>query len=1074
MLLAPDPLLGRVIDGKYRIEALIGSGGQGTVYRAVHLLLERTTALKIIRSESLADPAAADRFRREARTLAQLRHPNVVTIHDFGVDPTLGFFLVMEHLRGHSLSEELRQQGRLPEGLVLEIMRQVCEGVGAAHEEGVIHCDLKPDNIFLETGSGGALAVKIVDFGVAKLRRRSSLPGSSPDDSFDDAIIGTPQYMAPELFAGRQQDASTDIYALGCVLYEAVTGRLPFLGRDVPSVARQHAVDTAPPPSSYGVGLRAELDAIVARALAKIPTERFGSAAELASALAVIEAAPAGGEARPGTPPARHPVRLPADGADAWPTITTGVSAPNNLPLELTSFVGRESEVGDVTTLVRSRRLVTLTGPGGSGKTRLSLKVASDLLTEFRDGVWLVELASIASPELIELEVATALGLPENAGATTFDAIVGALRAKRVLLVLDNCEHVVQACATLASTLLRACQGLHLLATSQEALNVPGESTWVVRPLSLPPSEAGSAPDTVLRSEAARLFADRAALSRPGFRVTEQNARAVAEICHQLDGIPLAIELAASRIRLLSVAEIARRLSDRFKLLNSGARGAQPRQSTLRGAIDWSYDLLSDAERALFGRLSVFSGGFAMEGAEAVCADADVKSEGESVLGGLDSGSGAVRVEAVLETLTRLVDKSLVIVDEAGEASRFRLLETIRAYGAERLQQSGAAVEVRRRHRDHFLELAERAEPELEGPEQVALLDRLETEHDNFRAALDWSTTDAATSDALLRLASALARFWYVRHHVTEGLGWLTRAVGVGRRGPALAQALSAGGELARLQGDFDRASRWLESAVELWRSEDDAPALARALNRLGVLEQWRGDRERSASLLSEALEIARAHGVVREAAYALNNLGISALHRGDDDTAEARFEESLRLFREVGDLREVASALNNLGVLAGSRGAFAAAAALGEEHLEIRRQLGDRRGVAIALNNLGETLLRKGELERAGAVLVESMSLYETMGDRRGIAFLLETFATLAVEGGLWERALRFAGAAAELRVAIGAPLPPADAGELEAALARARAALGGTAAERAFRAGAEMPLESVLQYATAALSKR
>ena len=463
---------------------------------------------------------------------------------------------------------------------------------------------------------------------------------------------------------------------------------------------------------------------------------------------------------------------------------------PDNLPLQLTSFVGREREMAQVRELLEDNRLLTFTGPGGSGKTRLALVVASGLGRGFEDGVWLVELASLSDPELVPQAVASVLGVRETPGTPLVDSLRIHLGSRGVLLVLDNCEHLVEACASLAEALLHSCPNLRILATSREALGVSGETIFAIPPLSLPDPRRLPALESLPRYEATRLFVERAKAARHGFSLTEGNAMAVAQVCYRLDGIPLAIELAAARIRVLSAEQISSRLDDSFRLLTGGGRSALAHQRTLRTAMDWSHELLSEEEQAMLRRLSVFAGGFTLEAAETV-------GTGEGIEG-----------DEILDLLASLVDKSLVLVDQQEEI-RYRLLETVRQYGREKLEESGEAERVRRRHANYYLALAEEAERGLSGSDQAPWLARLETEHDNLRAALRWSL-GGGEAEPGLGLAAALWSFWYTRGHLSEGRRWLESAVFEnGRlRTRTKARALGGAGYIALFQGEYEAANR--------------------------------------------------------------------------------------------------------------------------------------------------------------------------------------------------------------------------------------------------------------------------
>jgi len=488
-------------------------------------------------------------------------------------------------------------------------------------------------------------------------------------------------------------------------------------------------------------------------------------------------------------PDAKHPPRE-VGGSDRGRLVASpvghGGGSPNNLPLELSSFVGREKQLAEVGRQLDANRLLTLTGSGGCGKTRLALAVAREMVEGFEDGVWQVELAPLVDPSLVPQAVASTLGLRDQPGRSPTEALSHHLESRNVMLVLDNCEHLVEACATLAEALLRYCPQLRVLATSREALGITGEVAWPVPPLSLPDLRRLPDIESLPSYESARLFMERAAAVRPAFALTEHNAPAVAHICYRLDGIPLAIELAAARTKVLSVEEISERLDYSFELLTSGGRTAMPRQRTLYATMDWSYELLLDEERALFRRLSVFSGGFALGAAESVCA-------GEDLVRG-----------QVLVLLSRLVDKSLVAMREVGGETRYRLLETVRQYGKEKLDESGEEDEVGRRHAGYCVGIAEEAEQKLGEPNQARWLVWLEAEHDNIRAALSFSLGEGGEAGEGVRLAAAMWPFWFARGYLSEGRRWLESAVS--RTAPAgtlsRAKALNGAGWLAAYQDE--------------------------------------------------------------------------------------------------------------------------------------------------------------------------------------------------------------------------------------------------------------------------------
>ena len=699
---------------------------------------------------------------------------------------------------------------------------------------------------------------------------------------------------------------------------------------------------------------------------------------------------------------------------------------PNNLPQQPTSFIGRETQIEEVKARLGKSRLLTLVGAGGSGKTRLSLQVAADLLDGQGDGVWLVELAALSDPALVPQAVADVLGVQEQAGKPIQQTLVEALKAKRLLLVLDNCEHLVSACASLASDLLRACPGVHLLASSREPLNVAGEQTYRVPSLSLPDPKQAQTAESLSQFEAVRLFIERAQAVQPSFAVTNGNARAVAQVCFRLDGIPLALELAAVRVRSLSVEEVNRRLDQRFRLLTGGSRTVLPRQQTLRALIDWSYDLLTEPEKTVLRRLSVFAGGWTLAAAEGVC-----------------SGEGVEDWE-VLDLLTGLVDKSLAVYEEGadGDAGRYRLLESVRQYAGDRLGESGEGEAVQGRAASWFLAFAEEAAPQLTGSEVAAWLSRLEVEHDNLRASLTWEEQWGDGGEDGLRLAVALRRFWEVRGHFTEGRQWLGRAL-----------------------------VRTTSGAVGLDGATGPEPSAARALvlNGAGILALAQGDYAEARALLEESLTIKRQLGDQQGIAGSLINLGLVASDQGDLADARALYEQGLTILRPLGHQEFIANALNNLGLVASAQGDYAGARALQEESLTIRRQLGDQGGISASLGNLGVVAQAQGDYVEARALSEECLTIMRQLGNQSGIAESLESMAGVVQGQGRPGRAARLGGAASALRESIGSPRHPAEQAEMDKTIASVREALGEEAFAAAWDAGRATPWKQAVEYALA-----
>lgn len=680
----------------------------------------------------------------------------------------------------------------------------------------------------------------------------------------------------------------------------------------------------------------------------------------------------------------------------------------NNLPVPLTSFIGREQAISGVARVLAGTRLLTLTGSGGSGKSRLALEVARRVLEEFRDGAWLVELASLTDARLVPAAVAGVLGVPERPGRGLIETLSGALREKSLLIILDNCEHLLLACASLCGILLRACPDLRILATSREPLGVPGETVWRVSPLSLPDRADLPSHDRIARFEAVRLFIERAAAVRAGFQITADNARAIALICRRLDGIPLAIELAAARMRAASPAQIAARLDDRFRLLTGRGPTTLPRQRTLRAAMDWSHDLLTDREQLLFARLSVFAGGWMLDAAEAVC------------------GTDGIEAPEMLDLLTSLVDKSLVQMELEGREARYGLLETVREYGRERLHDLGAEEGIRQRHRDWYLALAEHARARLDGPEQKTWLDRLEREHDNLRAALEWSRSGSDRLDGGLRLTVALRRFWENRGYYTEGRAWL---------------------------------ESMLEGAGPV-----RSVLRARALTSAGILAYRQGDYERTDALCTEASRIAEEHSDAAVGGEALHFLAHVMEARGDAARAIDMMQRSVALHEKAGHRVGAANALDCLGVLVRGNGEYERAATMAQTAMTVYREIGDGRAASHNLHNLAYVRLYQGRPAEARDLLRQSLTLARDLKYPREAIFALAGLAAAAGEETPPEQVAQLLGAVQGLLGAVGVRLEPPEQKEFDRTSASVRAHLGEGKFAAAYDRGRRLTLEDIV----------
>ena len=802
---------------------------------------------------------------------------------------------------------------------------------------------------------------------------------------------------------------------------------------------------------------------------------------------------------------------LPAD----FPPPRTLDRHRHNLLVQPTPLVGREAEIAAVCALLRRDgvRLVTLTGPGGAGKTRLAQQVAAELLDDFPDGVWFINLAPLTNSTLVPRSIAQVLGVKEAGDRPVVQALVEALTDREVLLILDNFEQVVDAAPAVAE-LLAACPRLAVLVTSRTVLRLAAERAYPVPPLALPDSGHLPAPEQLGGYEAVRLFLERAQAAKPDFRLTEANAPAMAEICRQLDGLPLAIELAAARVRLFPPPALLARLGRRLELLTGGAQDLPTRQQTLRSTIDWSHDLLDPDERALFARLAVFVGGCTLEAVGAVCG---------ANAGPCETSPGVI--SAVLDGVESLVSKNLLRQWEGIDSEpRLGMLETIREYAAERLEQSGEAEDLRQRHAEYYLGLVE-ARVAPSGFGVAPLLGWLEEEHDNLRAVLRLAREREEFVVLGLRLAGRLWGFWNLRGYVGEGREWLDGLLHTAHAAPASlrAHALFAAGVLAMWSTDLARAEAYLHASLELYRALDDPVGTAHVLHELGILARRgnapggahahrelagvappegdparaatylgeslalrralgdrlsiaegldhlggiaaeRGEYEQAWALLAESLTLKREVGNQSQLAQTLAGLGDLALLQGADQQACERYEESLALFRAVGNTWGIARMLHSLGFLATERGEYDRASEFLEESLALERERGNRERVAGALGSLGLVALHQGDVARASALLHESLTLYRALDLTSGIARCLVAFASLAAAQGQQAQAARLLGAVERLRAALGRRVAPADQTRWERRLAAARAQVGETAWRAAWAEGRALSLDQAI----------
>ncbi|MBM3137415.1 MAG: tetratricopeptide repeat protein, partial [Chloroflexi bacterium] len=802
-------------------------------------------------------------------------------------------YVVMEYLHGLSLHD--KPPADLNE--TLRVTLQICDALEEAHIHGIVHRDLKPENVIITDGG----LIKLTDFGLAR--------SLSSRMSQEAALTGTVFYISPEQALGRPLDGRTDLYSLGVMLYEFTTGQLPFTADDPLAVIAQHIHEQPRRPIDMAPDIPPVFEEIILKLLSKKVEDRFSTANELKEALTDLSA-----------------------GAGRF----LSAKQKNQFTADLTRFIGREREIDEVKELLKQHRLVTLTGVGGTGKTRLSLQVAREMQDDFSDGVWVVELSTIFEKEQVIRVVAAALDVREKTNQPLMESIVEFLKPRELLLIMDNCEHLITTCAGFCGMLLGACPDIRIMVTSREALGIQGEVSFHVPSMKLPDLESLPEAEAVWEVESMQLFMDRAASVNPDFSPSREDTLAVARICSRLDGIPLAIELAAARVRALPVEEIANRLSDRFRLLTGGIRTAMPRQQTLQALIDWSFDLITEQEKLLLQRMSVFSGGSTLEAVEKICSN-----------GGIDEAD-------ILDLITRLVDKSLVTFENMNGAARYDMLETIRQYAREKLIQAGEIEFLRRRHLEYFTGFTEKIAPELWRGEQVRWMDRLEQEHDNLRVALEWSLCGECGPDLLIpgmRIAGAISLFWLVRGHWSEAWTWMRR-----------------------LMENND--------AVDL-----HDPVKTRLLYAAGFIVESLGDIHKSKKLFEQAVQEARTQQDTSGHAYALLGLGEIAINEHSVEEAEKLIEQSLLIFKSLDDKVGMLLAYTDKGKIAADSQGYDMAREYFNENLKICRELGHQLGVAGTLLALGQIETHFGDKDKGRKLVEESLSIYRVSKDKSGIA---------------------------------------------------------------------------------------
>jgi len=1003
-------LIGREV-GHYKIIELLGAGGMGEVFLAEDTRLDRRVALKCLPSKFAADRDRMSRFRREAKTASALNHPNIITIHEINEYDGVNF-IATEYIVGKTLKELLKAD---PPNLTsaLEIAVQIVSALNEAHAAGIVHRDVKPDNVMIRPNG----LVKVLDFGISKLlenegcenRQKVSYRGLARTGSSTTnpgMILGTANYMSPEQARGGKVDARTDIFSFGIVLYEMLSGKLPFDGDSAIDTIGAILHKEPPPIGEFSPTLPQDVEYIVNRSLCKNRDERYQTTGDLLADLQRVknrlDRDGSGGVFERGHPtydPENAETRI-LGSSDPARIFAIQEPPPNNLAGEVRPLIGRDAETKEVLELMRQAepRVLTITGVGGTGKTRLARTVSHLSLREFSDGVYYIGLAPIDDHELVVPIIAQTLDIREKDGRSLSESVREHLRDKKLLLVLDNFEQVIGAAAAVGELLVGSGY-LKILVTSRVRLNIDLESEYKLQPLGVPADEKRLTINELARFPAMQLFIRRARTARSDFVLTPENAGAVAAICRRLDGLPLAIELAAVRVKLFAPKAILKRLESTLDLLSGGARDLPERQQTMRGAIRWSYDLLGQDETKLFDRLSVFRGGFTLEGAAAV---------GNAV--------GDLSVD-LLDVISSLVDKSLMSQREQSDGEpRFRMLIVVREFAAEKLEKSGEQHEIKKRHAAFYSALCEAAEPDLLGAKAAGWMDVIELEHDNLRSTLEWTLDNEPV--AALAIVGIIYRFWLRRGYTTEG-------------------------------------RRWLAAALQRSGAKADATLRAKAARGGGLMSLQQGDLEAANRLIGESLSLSREIGDRSLICYALTSLGAIRVGEGDLETAGELTRECLDIAREINDRFQIAVSLNRLGDIARQNEDHHAAWNYTEEACTIARQDSISAALPIFTHNLASIACLLNDLPAAYQYNLESLKYGEELGHKTSMGSALSVFGALAMQDGKAGRAAKLFGAVQAIFEANAYNQENADKKFHDYYVFKAKAAIGDDAFDAAFAEG-------------------
>ncbi|MFN2188931.1 MAG: protein kinase domain-containing protein, partial [Candidatus Promineifilaceae bacterium] len=974
-------IYGTVIGDRYEIEELLARGMAGPVYLGRDLVSGKHVAIKTLGAETVArDPGMLTRFRREAQALRELKHPNIVASLDL-ITHDDAHYMIMEYAEAGSLRVLLEQEPQLSVEQVLNIGLDIADALARSHRLGIIHRDLKPENVLLADDGTPRLS----DFGVAHFVHRTSMapPGSQ---------AGTWSYMPPEAFMGQRPDERADIWSFGVLLFEMLAGRRPFQAETMAALIAAVLNRPIPDLRTLRPGLPEELYRLIELMLTKDYDQRIQSVRLVGAALEALK--------RGDVPVLPYP-DFPEE----------QFSRPSSLPVQMTPLVGRNQELGLVIDWLQNVdcRLITLTGPGGVGKTRLALEIAHRVESNFQDGAFFVDLAPINDTELVASRIAQTLGIKIGTSKEQVAELADHLRGKEILIILDNMEQLIEA-GPIVSGLLASVAGLKIIVTSRETLRLYGEREFRVGPLALPAEANGDALSTLKTAEAIELFVQRAEVANPDFRLTADNVRDVAQICIRLDGLPLALELAAARIRRFSPAYLLAQLDDTLGVLTGGPRDQASRHQTMRAAIDWSYQLLPAEEQALFARLAVFAGGWSFEATSDVCG----QGLELDIFTGLDS----------------LTDKSLLQQKEGiGGSPRFVMLETIHQYARERMAELPEEENLKRRHASFFAHLAERGGPELRGPHQAYWSDMLRQEYDNLRVALAWSL-DGQEPALGLRMIGSLIEFWYYEGPVAEGKKWSKLALERLEEAPPPVRysLLNGAGMLAFVLGEHDDGMEYNRAALELAKEMGDKEGQARALIWLS------------------------AHSTMNEELY-LEGLVFA--------------EKAVELYQELDDQDGLAWGYNQVGEMSRLLGYLDGARTSYEQAVAVCRSTGNQRREAISLVNLGYVSQHQGDFLASERFMREGMALLHQLKLRYHAAITLAMLAGPTVEKGDARRAARLLGASEVVFERMAVKLQPADQVEVDRSIELVRSALAPDEFKRYWDEGRDLSFEEAIAYA-------